>query len=233
MKEVTITTILTFSIIIVKQCFGGLGHIFINPALGGRAFLMAGWASHMTKWVTPSFFGTDAATTATPLASLKEGTPVVSTLTDAFLGNVGGCIGETSAALILLGGMYMIVRKVITPRIPSAYLLTVFVLTFIFGGGHGIQGSFEVALHHLCSGGLFLGAFFMATDYTTSPVTKWGQIIMGIGCGLLTVVIRLIGSYPEGVSYSILLMNVATPLIDKYTRPRAFGHIRKKEAKAQ
>lgn len=223
-----------FSIIIVKQLFGGLGHNFINPALGGRAFLLAAWAPQMTKWTVPSFFGIDAATTATPLSEMKEGASVgLASLTDVFFGNVGGCIGETSAALLLLGGIYLIARKVISPRIPFSYLITVFVLIFFFGGAKGTAASFNQAVYHLCCGGLFLGAFFMATDYTTSPVTKAGQIIMGIGCGIITTVIRLIGSYPEGVSYSILLMNVATPLIDKFTHPRVFGHTRSKEATAQ
>ncbi len=221
-----------FSIIIVKQLFGGLGHNFVNPALSGRAFLIAAWASQMTKWVTPSIFGTDAVSTATPLEYLKTGAGEIEPLMDVFLGNVGGCIGETSAALLIIGGLYLMVRRIISPRIPLTYLATVFVLIFLCGN-HGEGSALEFTLYHMCSGALMLGAFFMATDYVTSPVTKWGQIIMGIGCGVITVLIRLKGGYPEGVTYAILLMNVATPLIDKYTQPRVFGHMRKKEAKAQ
>jgi len=215
-----------FAIIIAKQFFGGLGHNFINPALAGRAFLLASWTSEMTKWVAPSIFGTDAVSQATPLALIKSGNyNSLPSLMDALLGNIGGCIGETSSVLLIIGGLYLIARRVITLRIPVAYIATVAVLTFIFGGGANLM------LYHLFTGGLMLGAFFMATDYTTSPVTPWGQVIMGIGCGLITVVIRLKGGYPEGVSYSILLMNVATPLIDKYTKPRVFGHFKKaKEA---
>ncbi len=221
-----------FSIIIVKQLFGGLGNNFINPAIGGRAFLLAAWAPQMTKWVTPSFFGTDAVSTATELEVLKSGADSSDTLQDLFFGNIGGSIGETSAALLLIGGLYLVIRKVISLRTPLSYLITVFVLTFIFGGGSGFGGSLDIALRHLLSGGLFLAAFFMATDYVTSPVTKWGQVIMGIGCGIITVVIRLAGAYPEGVTYAIMLMNILTPLIDKFTRPRVFGHTYKKEAKA-
>lgn len=214
-----------FSIIIAKQVFGGLGQNFMNPALAGRAFLMAAWTGPMTTWISPSFFGMDAQSTATPLALMKSGAmSEMPTYLEAFLGNIGGCIGETSAALLLLGGLYLLVRRVIKINTPLAFLATVAVLTYLFGGGVTAGERTNFMLYHLLSGGLFLGAFFMATDYTTSPVTPVGQVLMGIGCGIITVAIRLKGGYPEGVSYSILLMNVLTPLIDRFTAPRVFGY---------
>lgn len=221
-----------FAIIIVKQMFGGLGHNFMNPALAGRAFLLAAWATQMTKWTAPSIWGMDAVSQATPLALMKDGKwAEMPSMLNAFLGNIGGCIGETSAALLLLGGIYLMIRKVISCRTPVAFIGTVAVLTLIFGGGSSFQSAVNIMGYHLVTGGLFLGAIFMATDYTTSPVTAWGQVIMGVGCGIITTVIRLTGGYPEGVSYSILLMNIATPLIDKFTTPRVFGHLKKaKEA---
>lgn len=222
-----------FAIVIVKQFFGGLGHNFMNPALAARAFLLTSWAAHMTTWTAPfqklALFGNvDAVTQATPLALIK-GTEAAAELPgyfSLFLGAVGGCIGETSALAILIGAAYLVFRKVISLRTPAAYLITVGILTFIFGGDKFFSGDW---LYHLLSGGLMLGAFFMATDYTTTPYTPKGQIIFGIGCGILTAVIRLWGGYPEGVSYSILLMNVAAPLIDRFTAPKRFG---RKEAKA-
>lgn len=207
-----------FAIAIVKQFFGGLGHNFMNPALAARAMLLASWPTIMTDWVTP---GVDAMTTATPLAILKgqaEGT--LPSLTDMLLGNIGGSLGETSAILLIIGGIYLLYRGVINWRIPFTYIGTVAVIMLVFGGG------LENTAYHLLAGGLMLGAFFMATDYASSPVTKKGQIIFGIGAGLLTAIIRLKGGYPEGVSYSILLMNVAAPLIDKYTSPKVFGEVK-------
>lgn len=207
-----------FAIGIVKQFFGGIGNNFMNPALAARAMLLASWPTIMTDWVTP---GVDAVSTATPLAILKgqaEGT--LPTLTDMLIGNIGGSLGETSAVLLIIGGVYLLYRGVINWRIPFTYIGTVAVMMLIFGGG------VENATYQLLAGGLMLGAFFMATDYATSPVTKKGQIIFGIGAGLLTSIIRLKGGYPEGVSYSILLMNVAAPLIDKYTSPRVFGEVK-------
>ncbi|MFZ5352959.1 MAG: RnfABCDGE type electron transport complex subunit D [Bacillota bacterium] len=210
-----------FAIAIVKQCFGGIGHNFINPALAARAMMLASWPMRMTAWVTP---GADAVTTTTPLALVK-GTETAAqklpSIMDLFIGNVGGCIGETSAALILLGGLYLLYRGVINFRIPVTYIATVGILAFLFGGLEA-----NLAIYHIFAGGLFLGAFFMATDYSSSPMTAKGQIIMGIGCGLLTAVIRFYGGYPEGVSYSILLMNVATPLIDRFTMPKKFGEVK-------
>ena len=210
-----------FAIAVVKQLFGGLGHNFINPALAARAVLLASWPVEMTSWVTT---GADAVATATPLAVIKgvEAGATSASMFDLLIGNVGGCIGETSAILLIIGGIYLIYRGVITYVIPTYYIGTVAVLTFIFSG-------FNISMisYNILAGGLILGAFFMATDYTTSPVSKKGQIIYAIGCGLLTAVIRYYGGYPEGVSYSILLMNVATPLIDKYISPRVFGEVAK------
>lgn len=207
-----------FAIGIVKQVFGGLGQNFMNPALAARAMLLASWPVQMTSWVTP---GADAVSTATPLAILKgtaESAAAMPSMMDLFIGNEGGCIGETSALLLIIGGLYLIYRKVITPTIPLVYIGTVAVLTLIVSG-------FDVhyMAQHLLAGGLMLGAFFMATDYVTSPVSFKGKIIFAFGCGLITTIIRLYGGYPEGVSYSIILMNIATPLIDKYTRPKVFG----------
>ena len=210
-----------FAIAVVKQLFGGLGHNFMNPALAARAVLLASWQVEMTSWVTT---GADAVATATPLAVIKgaEAGATSASMFDLLIGNVGGCIGETSAILLIIGGIYLIYRGVITYVIPTYYIGTVAVLTFIFSG-------FDISMlsYNILAGGLILGAFFMATDYTTSPVSKKGQIIYAIGCGLLTAVIRYYGGYPEGVSYSILLMNVATPLIDKYISPRVFGEVAK------
>lgn len=210
-----------FAIAVVKQLFGGLGHNFMNPALAARAVLLASWPVEMTSWVTT---GADAVATATPLAVIKgaEAGATSTSMFDLLIGNVGGCIGETSAILLIIGGIYLIYRGVITYVIPTYYIGTVAVLTFIFSG-------FDISMlsYNILAGGLILGAFFMATDYTTSPVSKKGQIIYAIGCGLLTAVIRYYGGYPEGVSYSILLMNVATPLIDKYISPRVFGEVAK------
>jgi electron transport complex protein RnfD len=210
-----------FAIAIVKQAFGGLGHNFINPALAARAMLLASWPVQMTNWISP---GADAVSTATPLNLIEETEAVVQSLPsicDLFIGNIGGCIGETSALMLILGGIYLIYRKVITPRIPVIYILTVAVLTFLLGGF-----DIQYMIYHILAGGLMLGAIYMATDYASSPVTPKGQVIFALGCGIITTVIRLYGGYPEGVSYSILLMNVATPLIDKYTSPKIFGEVK-------
>lgn len=210
-----------FAIIIVKQLFGGLGQNFINPALAARAFLMASWPVQMTTWKDPAGVA-DAVSSATPLAILKgtEATGSLPGLMDMFLGNIGGCIGETSVLALLIGAIYLLIKRVITPEIPLTFIATVGVMTWILGGDSLFQGQF---IYHIFAGGLMLGAFFMATDYTTSPVTFKGRIIMGIGCGLLTSVIRLFGGYPEGVSYSILIMNLVVPLLDRYLVPKSFG----------
>ncbi len=207
-----------FAIAIVKQCFGGLGHNFINPALAARAFLLVSWPTAMTTWTIP---GADAVSSATPLAALKLGGEL-SSYSDMFLGNIGGCIGETSAIALILGGLYLIARRVIDPRIPMVYIGTVALLTWVAGP----QGMFTGdALYHILGGGLMLGAFFMATDYTTSPMSVNGKMVFAAGCGILTSVIRLWGGYPEGVSYSILLMNLVVPLIDRAFLPKRFGGV--------
>ncbi len=211
-----------FAIIIVKQLFGGLGHNFINPALAARAFLMASWPVQMTTWKMP---GVDAVSSATPLALIKNGsgaTGQLPELMDLFIGNIGGSIGETSVLALLIGAAYLLARRVITFETPVAFIGAVALMTWIFGGEKPFTGDF---IYHILAGGLMLGAFFMATDYTTSPVTFKGRIIMGFGCGLLTSVIRLFGGYPEGVSYSILLMNLVVPMIDRYIIPKSFGGV--------
>ncbi len=223
-----------FAIIVVKHAFGGLGHNFMNPALAGRAFLVACWPARLlgSAFIPARQIGTlmpvasatvDATSFATPLVYLKAGSLTLpDSLLPLFIGNVGGCIGEVSAAALLLGGIYLLIKKVINWRIPAVYIGSVFIGTFLLGGF-----SLLASTAHILAGGLFIGAIFMATDYTTSPITKKGQIIFALGCGVLTVVIRLYGGYPEGVSYSILLMNVAAPLIERYTRPKIFGKVAK------
>ena len=226
-----------FAIVIVKQLYGGIGKNFVNPALAGRAALVACYTSQMTSWIDPAsgkaplFGGADVVTAATPLAMMKGGEFAEVTaqysLSDMFIGNIGGSLGEISAMMLLIGGLYLIFRKVISWQIPVAYIGTVAVLTFLFPQGNDAM---SWMLYNVLGGGLFLGAFFMATDYVTSPVTKKGQLIFGIGCGLITVFIRYFGSYPEGVCYSILVMNCCTWIIDKYTKPTRFG-VDKKAAK--
>ena len=229
-----------FAIIIVKQLFGGIGKNFMNPALAARAFLFS-WPAIMSTWIVPGFqnsagiFGNptvDAVTAATPLAAMHTGAMPQCSISDAFFGNIGGCIGETSALLLLIGAGYLLIRKVISLRIPLSFLGTVAIITLLFPQGHPAK---QWMLYELCSGGLILGAFFMATDYVTSPVTKLGQMIFGIGCGVITVVIRYFGGYNEGVSYAILVMNACVVLLDKLGRPRKFGAPQKmkKEAAAK
>lgn len=224
-----------FSIVIVKQLYGGIGRNFVNPALAGRAFILLSWTTIATTWMEPfsysSIFnlGADAVTGATPMASIHAGVIPNIEMTKMFLGYIGGSLGEVSALALIVGGVYLLLRKVISLRIPLSYILTVAVLTFIFPKGE--SGHFEWMMYNLLGGGLMLGAIFMATDYATSPATPNGQIIYGVGCGLLTVFIRYFGSYPESVSFSILIMNVCVWLIDKYTLPRRFG-VSKEDIKA-
>ncbi len=223
-----------FAIIVVKMLFGGIGCNIVNPALAGRAFLFS-WPVLMSHWVkvgfenAPGIFSTvDAVTAATPMAALHQGQLPPESLTDMFLGNVGGSLGETSALLLLIGFLYLLIRKVISLRIPVAYIGTVAVLSLLFPMGNdpwiwmGAQ---------VFGGGLMLGAIFMATDYVTSPITKLGQIIYGIGCGVLTILIRYFGGYNEGVSYAILVMNCCVVLLDRIGRPRKFGAPKKEVAK--
>ena len=223
-----------FAILLVKMLFGGLGRNIVNPALAGRAFMFS-WPVLMSTWVKVGFenaagvFSTaDAVTAATPLANMHQGIMCEETIGQLFMGSVGGCIGETSALALLIGLAYLLWRKVITIRIPAAYILTVAVLTFLFPMGND-RIAWMAA--HVFGGGLMLGAIFMATDYVTSPVTKLGQIIYGIGCGLLTVLIRYFGGYNEGVSYAILCMNACVVLLDRIGRPVKFGAPKKEAAK--
>ena len=208
------------AIVVFKQMFGGIGQNFVNPALTCRIILLNSFPSRMTHWVQPFDYaaGADAVTTATPLGILKEGGGELPSYLDLFLGNTGGCLGETCALALLLGGIYLIVRRVISPVIPLTYLGTVAVLSFFMG---------RDPLFDLLSGGLLLGAIFMATDYTTSPLYFWGRVVFAFGCGLITMLIRQYGSLPEGVSYSIILMNILTPLIERYIKPRPFGAMKK------
>ena len=208
------------AIVVVKQMFGGIGQNFVNPALTARIILMNSFPADMSAW-TPAFGwlnGTDATTTATPLGVLKEGGDFTFSHLDLFLGNTGGCLGETCALALILGGVYLIVRRVISPVIPVTYLATVAVISLIAG---------RDPLVDLLSGGLLIGAFFMATDYTTSPISRNGRIVYALGCGVFTMLIRMFASLPEGVSYSIVLMNILVPLIERFTLPKPFGSQKK------
>lgn len=212
------------AIVIVKMLFGGIGQNFANPAVTARIVLMLSFSSAMTTWTAPfAYQGTaaDAVTSATPLAASPEQMPE---LLDMFLGVRLGCMGETCVLALLIGGIYLVVRKIISPVTPCAFIGTVAVLSLVANGG-----DLTAMLYSVMSGGLMLGAIFMATDYSTTPLTSMGKLVFGIGCGVLTFAIREFASLPEGVSYAILLMNILTPYIDKITVPRAFGA--KREAK--
>ena len=223
-----------FAIIVVKMLFGGIGKNMFNPALAARAFMFS-WPVAMSTWVKVGWENqagilstVDIVTEATPLAAMHQGMMPQATVWDMFLGNVGGCVGETSAVLLLIGLAYLVVRNVISLRIPLSFVGTVAVLTFLFP-----QGNDRLAWMgaQVFGGGLMLGAIFMATDYVTSPITKLGQIVYGIGCGALTVMIRYFGSYNEGVSYAILVMNACVVLLDRIGRPTRYGAPRKEAAK--
>ena len=206
------------AIVVVKQMFGGIGMNFVNPALTARIVLMSSFPTQMSTWSEPFYYlkgSADAITTATPLGIVKEGAgEALRSYLDLFLGNNAGCLGETCALAILIGGVYLIARRVISPVIPVTYLATAALFSALFG---------RDPLFDLLSGGLLLGAFFMASDYTTSPLYFWGRVVFAFGCGLITMVIREFGSLPEGVSYSIILMNILTPLLERAIKPRAFG----------
>ena len=204
-----------FAIVLIKQCFGGIGCNFMNPALGARVFLMACWASPL------STYELDGITTATPLTVLKMGSGELATLGDVFIGKIPGSIGEVSAFAILIGAAYLLYRKVISWHIPVTYIATVILLTTILGRSNGLMSG--NGLYEALSGGLILGAFFMATDYATSPMTKKGQIIFGLCCGVMTTLIRIFGGYSEGVALGIILMNLFVPIIDNFTMPKKFG----------
>lgn len=208
-----------FAISIGKQAFGGLGRNIFNPALAGRAFLMASWPTHMAVFDNPRWV--DAVSSATPLTIVKHNFnyPLPSCL-DLLIGNRGGCIGEVCIIALLAGSLFLLYKRYITWHIPFTYIVTVGLLSWAFMGKGFFKGDW---LFYILSGGLILGAFFMACDYVTSPVTKKGRIIFGILCGILTFAIRKWGGYPEGVSYSILIMNAATPIIERHTKPRRFG----------
>ena len=216
------------AVAIAKHAFGGLGYNIFNPALIGRAFLLSAWPVEMTTWHLDGVSG------PTPLGIFKEQGMVellggYSSKLDMYwnmcYGNIGGCIGETSALLLLIGGLFLLYKKIISWHIPVTYIGTVFVLGWLFAGSQGICSGDP--LFYIFSGGLFLGAFYMATDMVATPLTKKGKLLFGIGCGFFTFLIRKFGAYPEGVSYSILLMNACTPLIDRYIRPRKFGNVKK------
>ena len=221
-----------FAIVIVKQLYGGIGKNVVNPALAARVFLFLAFPSEMAAFTKPFeklpiFANTDIIATATPLASLKEGTAPSQRTFDLFLGNNPGCIGEVSVLLLAAGALYLLARKIITWHIPVAYIATAAVISYIFPGSG--MDAVQYVICELCTGGLILGAFFMATDYTTSPVSAKGRIIYGIGCGLITMFIRICGGYPEGVSFAILVMNCLAWYIDKFTKPRGFGGAKKNE----
>lgn len=215
-----------FAIVVVKMFFGGVGQNFVNPALAARGFLLASWPVAMTRF-TPvmsklSLFGNNEyiVSTATPLAVIKGSEDAIASgYKEMFFGSVPGCIGEVSALLILIGGIYLIARKIIRPIIPVTYIITVGLFGYLFDGGF-CQGDF---LYHILGGGVFLAGFFMATDYVTSPTTGKGEFVYALLAGIITGVIRIFGGYPEGVTYAILIANIVTPIIDKYMRPRVFG----------
>lgn len=209
------------AILVVKQFFGGLGHNFMNPALAARIMLTVSYTGRMTAWVKP---GADAVSGATPLSYVKGVTEVPGNapkLIDMLIGNIAGSLGETSAILLIIGGIYLVYRGVISVQVPAIYIGTVAVFTLIFG-----QFDLYFMMYHLLAGGLMLGAIYMATDYASAPITPRGRMIFALGCGILTSVFRLYGGYPEGVGFSILLMNIAAPLIEKYTSPRVFGEVK-------
>lgn len=207
-----------FAVILVKQLFGGLGHNFLNPAMTARAFLLASFPALMTSFALP--MQPDVLSTATPLVGIYQGiaesTP---SLADLFLGNVPGSLGEVSALALILGGLYLIIRRVIDWRIPLCFFATMALISLLAGVD---------PLMTLLSGGAMLGGFFMLTDYVTSPMTKWGRVIFAVGAGALVMCIRLVSkSYPEGMTYAILLMNLVTPLINRFTRPRKYGEVKR------
>ena len=215
------------AIVIAKQLFGGIGQNFANPAIAARIVLMLSFAPQMSGWVKPYWYSgaVDAETSATPLVAEWLGYTESGanfkmapfTLSEMFWGETGGCIGETCAAMLILGGLFLIIIKVISPATPIAFIGSFAVLTLIY------TGSLVETLYGVLAGGLLIGAFFMATDYATTPLTTKGKIVFGIGCGLITFIIRSFGSFPEGVSFSILLMNLLTPYIDRLTKASPFG----------
>ena len=218
-----------FAIVVVKQFFGGIGQNFANPAIAARIFLLVSFGQAMGNWTAPLSWKTDAVSTATPLAIIGgETAEAMPSLLDMLLGVRGGCLGETCSLALIVGGIYLIARKVISPKIPLAYLGTVAVIMLIAG-----KFDLEYLAYQMMGGGLLLGAFFMATDYSTSPIKSNAKIVFGIGCGLLTCVIRLFAALPEGVSFAILIMNLLVPHIETIMAPKPFGTVKEKKSKAK
>ena len=215
------------AIVVAKQFFGGIGQNFVNPAIAGRIILMVSFPTAMTTWTAPFAYKSTQGTitTATPLAAEESELP---SLLEMFLGMRGGSLGETCAAALIIGGLYLIIRKIISPSIPLSFIGTVAVIMLIAG-----KGDLSFVAYQLLSGGLMLGAFFMATDYATSPINFKGKIIFGIGCGIITSMIRLFGSLPEGVSFAIILMNILVPHIENLTTPKPFGTAKEKKSKSK
>ena len=216
------------AIIVVKQLYGGIGKNVVNPAITARIVLFISFATQMTTWPLPRM-AADATSTATPLGILAEGGAELPSNMQMFLGFIGGSMGEVSALALLIGGLFLIWKKIISPIIPCCFIGTVFVFALIYYAATGDGNALQMAIFHICAGGVMLGAFFMATDYVTSPLLPMGKVIFGIGCGLLTMIIRLWGQYPEGVSFSILIMNCLTPLIENFCQKRLYGGAKKNE----
>ena len=216
------------AVIVVKQLFGGMGKNIVNPAITARIVLFISFATEMTTWPLPRM-AADATSTATPLGVLAEGGAELPSNMQMFLGFIGGSMGEVSAIALLIGGLFLIWKKIISPIIPCCFIGTVFVFALIYYGATGEGEALQMAIFHVLAGGVMLGAFFMATDYVTSPLLPMGKVIFGIGCGLLTMIIRLWGQYPEGVSFSILIMNCLTPLIENFCQKRLYGGAKKNE----
>lgn len=216
------------AIVIVKQLYGGIGKNLVNPAITARIVLFISFATEMTTWPLPRM-AADAVSTATPLGILSEGGGEIPSNMKLFLGFVGGSMGEVSAIALIVGGLFLIWKKVISPIIPFTFIGTVFVFAFIYYSTTGSGEAINMAVFHILAGGVMLGAFFMATDYVTTPLLPMGKVIFGIGCGVITMVIRLWGQYPEGVSFSILIMNCLTPLINNFCQKRMYGGAKKNE----
>ena len=216
------------AVIVVKQLFGGMGKNIVNPAITARIVLFISFATEMTTWPLPRM-AADATSTATPLGVLAEGGAELPSNMQMFLGFIGGSMGEVSAIALLIGGLFLIWKKIISPIIPCCFIGTVFLFALIYYGATGEGEALQMAVFHVLAGGVMLGAFFMATDYVTSPLLPMGKVIFGIGCGLITMIIRLWGQYPEGVSFSILIMNCLTPLIENFCQKRLYGGAKKNE----
>ena len=216
------------AIIVVKQLYGGIGKNVVNPAITARIVLFISFATQMTTWPLPRM-AADATSTATPLGILAEGGAELPSNMQMFLGFIGGSMGEVSALALLIGGLFLIWKKIISPIIPCCFIGTVFVFALIYYAATGDGNALQMAIFHICAGGVMLGAFFMATDYVTSPLLPMGKVIFGIGCGIITMVIRLWGQYPEGVSFSILIMNCLTPLLEDFCQKRLYGGAKKNE----